>query len=69
MPSLVHVDMVAHTGALLTQAERVLAAAEARNMADFKASMESLYRVYQKINKSMDTMWGRSKPAGPFLVA
>lgn len=54
--------MVAHTGRLLTQAERVLSAVGSGSLPEFKHAMEALYRVYQDINAAMETMWNRSAP-------
>jgi len=60
---LVHVDMVAHSGKLISAAEDCIDAAMNNKRDAFNVALEQLYNAYQAINQSMDTMWGRSKPA------
>ncbi|KAF8581757.1 hypothetical protein K439DRAFT_1635926 [Ramaria rubella] len=60
---LVHVDMVAHSGKLVSAAEDALAAAATFNRPAFDDALSRLYESYKTINVSMETMWGRSKPA------
>lgn len=60
---LVHVDMVAHSGKLVSAAEDTLLAAANKTRESFNDALERLYESYKTINLSMDTMWGRSKPA------
>ncbi|KAF7982205.1 hypothetical protein HWV62_29386 [Athelia sp. TMB] len=60
---LVHVDMVANSGKLISAAEDAITAAVAEDRPAFNAALEQLYVAYQAINLSMETMWGRSKPA------
>lgn len=59
---LVHVSMVAHTGKLVDSVEGVLDAATAQSQEGFTKAMTSLYETYKEINKTMDTMWGWSRP-------
>ncbi|KDQ21352.1 hypothetical protein BOTBODRAFT_150132 [Botryobasidium botryosum FD-172 SS1] len=60
---LVHVDMVANSGKLISAAEDCISAAATKNRSEFNAALTQLYSAYQAINQSMETMWGRSKPA------
>lgn len=55
--------MVAHSGGLITAAEKALEAVEAGDRKGFNVALMNLYETYQKVNESMETMWGRSKPA------
>lgn len=57
--SLVHVEMVAHSGALVAGAEDALRAALGKDVASFERAFENLLHAYRRINVSMDTMWGR----------
>lgn len=58
---LVHVEMVAFTGILINSTEDALKAIHANDVAAFENAFERLLDGYQRINRSMDTMWGRSK--------
>ncbi|ORX40879.1 hypothetical protein BD324DRAFT_574682 [Kockovaella imperatae] len=58
---LVHVEMVAFTNILISATEDALAAIHADDVKGFENAFERLLGGYQKINRSMDTMWGRSK--------
>lgn len=55
--------MVANSGKLISAAEDAITAAVAEDRPAFNAALEQLYVAYQAINLSMETMWGRSKPA------
>lgn len=54
---------VAHSGKLISAAEDCIDAAMKNERVAFNAALEQLYNAYQAINQSMETMWGRSKPA------
>ncbi|KAG0141216.1 hypothetical protein CROQUDRAFT_83465 [Cronartium quercuum f. sp. fusiforme G11] len=60
---LVHVDMVAHSGRLITSIEQALGAVASGDRASFNDALDQMYQAYQAINASMHTMWGHSKPA------
>lgn len=60
---LVHVDMVAHSGKLISAIEKALGAVATSDRASFNTALDEMYQAYQKINASMHTMWGHSKPA------
>ncbi|GJJ10032.1 hypothetical protein Clacol_004258 [Clathrus columnatus] len=60
---LVHVDMVAHSGQLVSAAEDAIAAANNNDRDAFNNALSRLHKTYRLINNSMETMWGRSKPA------
>ena len=59
---LVHVEMVSYSGQLIDSVENALAAASRGDIPAFESAFEKLLLTYQKINKSMDTMWSRSLP-------
>jgi indoleamine 2,3-dioxygenase len=54
---------VAHSGKLISAAEDCITAAMNKQRDAFNDALGQLYNAYQAINQSMDTMWGRSKPA------
>jgi len=54
---------VAHSGKLISAAEDCISAATSNQRHKFNGSLEQLYNAYRAINRSMETMWGRSKPA------
>jgi len=57
---LVHVAMVAHTGDLVRNTQRALAAAEAKDAAALLAVLQDYHRNLVTINEVMETMWKRS---------
>lgn len=59
---LVHVTMVSKTGPLVAATNKVLKAAEAKNIKQLELSMRAFMNVMQKINDEMETMWTRSDP-------
>ncbi|KAL8281171.1 hypothetical protein RQP46_006529 [Phenoliferia psychrophenolica] len=59
---LVHVSMVAYTGQLVSAAEDTLASAAKGDREAFNSSLVALNSAYTDINKTMDTMWGWSRP-------
>jgi indoleamine 2,3-dioxygenase len=59
----VHVTMVAETGRIVSGAERVLEAANAKDLKAFRSAMQDLLETYRRINAKMDTMWVWSRPA------
>ena len=63
---LVHVEMVAFTGILISGTEDALKAIHANDVKAFEDAFERLLDGYKKINRSMDSMWGRSK-AGDYM--
>ena len=56
-------DQVAHSGKLISAAEDCITAAVSNQREAFNNALEQLYSAYRAINVSMETMWGRSKPA------
>jgi hypothetical protein len=54
---------VANSGKLISAAEDCISAAVNNHRDNFNAALEQLLLAYQAINQSMETMWGRSKPA------
>lgn len=54
---------VANSGKLISAAEDCIEAVTNGRRGAFDAALEQLYSAYQAINQSMETMWGRSKPA------
>jgi hypothetical protein len=54
---------VAHSGKLISAAEDSITAAMNKQRDAFNDALGRLYNAYLAINQSMDTMWGRSKPA------
>ena len=48
---------------MISAAEDCISAAVNNHRDDFNAALEQLLLAYQAINQSMETMWGRSKPA------
>ena len=55
--------MVAFTGILISATEDALKAVHANDVKAFENAFERLLGGYKKINRSMDSMWGRSKAA------
>jgi indoleamine 2,3-dioxygenase len=60
---LVHVAMVAHSGALVSAVLDVLEAAHIKSRVQFDLGLDRLLIVMQKINLVMETMWNRSSAA------
>ena len=58
--------MVAFTGILISGTEDALKAIHANDVKAFEDAFERLLGGYKKINRSMDSMWGRSK-AGDYM--
>jgi indoleamine 2,3-dioxygenase len=58
---LVHVAMVAHTGDLVRNTERALAAASARDTSSLYVTLQDYQRNLAVINQVMETMWARSE--------
>jgi indoleamine 2,3-dioxygenase len=54
---------VSNSGKLISAAEDCITAAAGLQRDEFNTALEQLYTAYQSINTSMETMWGRSKPA------
>lgn len=54
---------MAHSGKLISAAEDCIIAAVNNKREAFNDALEQLYSAYRAINVSMETMWGRSKPA------
>ena len=57
---LVHVAMVAHTGDLVRNTERALAAAAAKDTATLLGTLKEFHANLNVINQVMETMWARS---------
>jgi indoleamine 2,3-dioxygenase len=57
------IQKVANSGRLISAAEDCITAAANDRRDEFNTALEQLYNAYQSINQSMETMWGRSKPA------
>ena len=57
------IQKVANSGKLISAAEDCITAAANNRRDEFNTALEQLYNAYQSINQSMETMWGRSKPA------
>jgi len=58
---LVHVAMVAHTGAQVKNTDRVIKAAEAKNREELNQALRDYHANLVTINRVMDTMWARSE--------
>ncbi|KAF2094293.1 indoleamine 2,3-dioxygenase gamma type [Rhizodiscina lignyota] len=59
---LVHIAMVRHSGALVTATRDVLNACTARDRESFNQGLDDLVAALKEINKTMNTMWTKSKP-------
>lgn len=57
------IDQVANSGKLISAAEDCITAVVNDQREAFNNALEQLYGAYRAINLSMETMWGRSKPA------
>lgn len=58
---LVHIEMVSYSGLVVKATQESLAAAARGDVKEFEDGLAALLEAYQKINKSMETMWSRSK--------
>lgn len=58
---LVHVSMVAHSGALVDATFRVLSAVERKDRTAFNSALDDFKNTMIKINGEMEKMWVRSK--------
>lgn len=54
--------MVAYTGQLVSAAEDTLVSAEKGDRAAFNKALIDLNAAYTSVNRTMDTMWGWSRP-------
>lgn len=59
---LIHISMVAHSGAAISGIEDVMTAARFKDRLGFNASMSNLLDTYRKINIAMENMWSWSRP-------
>ncbi|KAK0523959.1 hypothetical protein OC842_005978 [Tilletia horrida] len=60
---LVHVHMLAHSGAVVSSVEDAMRAVECDDAAAFENALERLLLAFRRINETMETMWGKSNPA------
>ncbi|KAL9936371.1 hypothetical protein V8E36_004439 [Tilletia maclaganii] len=60
---LVHVHMLAHSGAVVSGVEDAMRAVEAKDVASFEHALEGLLLAYRRINETMETMWSKSAPS------
>ncbi|CAD6887280.1 unnamed protein product [Tilletia controversa] len=59
---LVHVHMLAHSGAVVSGVEDTMRAVEQKNVPALEHALEKLLLAYRRINETMETMWAKSKP-------